>query len=694
VKVIILAAGKGSRMKGTFPQPKPLIEVNERPLVWWSLMSLHELVTCGLVQKSDIKIAVLAQDLQDFKKNRAISEYFQGCDPYIQIDKPTSGPVETALAVLRILQKEHKIQLDEKILISDSDHYARSINLRRNLEVVSDVFLWETDKDESLEWSFVSRKQDSFSIVEKPLSGKNIDVHRGLIGIYAFSRVADFLEAAEIEEEKFSEREIFLSNIVNILINRGKKVSISHVNNFFPMGTPYQLEACEGLPDPNLTLHDSKTFFFDIDGVVFLHNQSVHGNFPWEPDIPIESNVSKINLLFEDARIVLVTARPKKYETELTKRLRKHGVCFDEILSGCTGGVRILVNDLKPKLPFIRTAIAINSRRDQDLDLGEAFQEAIDISGGSGAKTVLMQSKRMSGIVYKFTNDVNMARILDYQASWYNYCNENNISNPVKVLERFDAKVACVGFATDFIPDLISFYQYSRNMDNEELWIPKLVSEFHLLYAHKFGPTNNETLLSRIIDEKVIPSITAASFRWPDDKYFQNLLRELREKFEYVKRKSIYLEMGFRGSRTVIHGDPTFENLQITKDGSKLYFLDPIGKMIEPQNPTRDLPFASYPVFDLARLDLSYRLNYEEHISMARDKDLTLEECHKLAVGSLKKASILETDMSDVFKEFDTVNLPIVLASTLGRILKYKTNAKEATILTIQAILLLDELLQ
>ncbi len=694
MKAIILAAGKGSRMKGTFPQPKPLIEVNERPLVWWSLMSIHELVTCGLILKSDIKIAILEKDLQNFKGNRAVSDYFQDYDPYVQIKEPTSGPVETALAALRILQKEDKIQLDERILISDSDHYARSINIRRSLEEDSDVYLWETDKDESLEWSFVSRKQDSISIIEKPSSSNAVDVCRGLVGIYAFNRVDDFLDAVKVKEEKFLEKEVFLSDIINFLIDKGKKVSINHIKNFFPMGTPSQLKACKGLPDPRLTLHDSKTFFFDIDGVVFLHNQSIHGNYPWDADVPIYSNVRKINLLFEEARIVLVTARPYKYELELIKRLKKYGVCYDEILSGCTGGVRILVNDLKPRLPFLRTAIAVNSCRDQELDLGETLQEAIDISGGSGARTVLIKTEKTPGIVYKFTNDMNMARILDYQASWYEYCGEGKMSNPIKVLERFDAKDGYFGFATEFIPDLISFYQYSRNVDEVELWIPKLISEFRSLYVHDFGETNDEMLLPKIIDEKVIPSIAAASNKWSEDRYIQSLLVELKEKFEYVKRKPIFAEMRFRGPRSVIHGDPTFENLQITKDGSKLYFLDPIGKMIEPRNSTWDLPFASYPVFDLARLDLSYRLNYEEHIFAARNEDLTQEECYGFAVGSLKNTSILETDISVVFKEFNTDNLPIVLASTLGRILKYKGNSKETTILAIQAILLLDELLQ
>jgi choline kinase len=209
VKVLLLAAGAGSRMKELYTQPKPLIVANGKPLLWWSLQGFHELITSGTITHEDIYIAILENHKDDFAKNASLRNYFQGRDPYVLLEKPTNGPVQTAKIALQYLVETGVLSPNESVLISDSDHFMQSINIWRNLSKPADVYLWETRKDESLDWSFVSTSSP-LKIVEKPNTTDGINVNRGLIGVYGFADNSQFLRAAENLLEA-PEKEIFIS---------------------------------------------------------------------------------------------------------------------------------------------------------------------------------------------------------------------------------------------------------------------------------------------------------------------------------------------------------------------------------------------------------------------------------------------------------------------------------------------------
>lgn len=688
----MLAAGRGSRMSREYLVPKPLIKVKRKSLVWWSIQSFHELLTCGLITKEDIKIAVLRYQIHEYRADEDLKDFFGEINPFIEIPEITSGPLETALIAVKSMFESRQLDSSEKVVFSDSDHFAKSITLRRSLEKSEDLYLWETKKAPGLEWSFLDRSKSTLQIVEKPTTGEGLDTTKGIVGIYGFGSAAEFVEHSHeiIRNPNSSER--FMSDVVNRMLSNKFIAEVNEILEFVPMGTPSQLASATQIPDPEFMVLDSPNFFVDIDGVLLRHNGSVHGQKIWAPDEPIPYNIAEINETFKFARITLVTARPKNCLKEITKSLAEQSINYDEILAGCTGGIRVLVNDRKPRLPFLDTAVSVNTWRNELLSLGEINGSIKDISGGSGAKTFYFANPNPK--VIKITKRPQEAKILRYQANWYEFCAKNTKVQTLNVIERYEGDRGVYGYATEYKNDLLSFEAFKNESEIDE-WSSVLIEGFKKLYEIKKDlEPNNNNLLAGIVNEKVLPSIEYTIANSSHNNLLITELQKLNIKFNtFLKSRALH-SMALKGDKSLIHGDPTFENLQVNKGSKELVFVDPVGKMIESDVLESEFHnHFSFPVFDLARLELSFRLNYENHIKISRDERIDLNECVSIGFSSLERMSILDTEIAGVFSNYNTENLEIVLATTLARILKYKTNQKELLILTSQANRLMDGLL-
>lgn len=679
-------------MSDEFRAPKPLIEVQGKSLIWWSLQSFHELLTCGAITKQDIKIAVLRQQINEYRSNHDLVSYFGNLDPFIEIPEVTSGPLETASIAIDYLLRGEQLTLTEQVIFSDSDHFARSVAIRRSLEKVKDLYLWETQKGPGLEWSFLKRSNSTLKIVEKPKTGEGLDTNKGIVGIYGFGAASLFIEYSRKILEKPYESERYMSNVVNLMLDNQLDTEVNEILEFVPMGTPRQIASAINLPNPEFMILDSPNYFVDIDGVLLEHNESIHGQRTWTSDSPIQANIKELNECYKSARIVLVTARPKNRMKEITQILADHSINYDEILAGCTGGIRFLVNDRKPRLPFLDTSVSVNIGRNEKLDLNELNGRIKDISGGSGAKTFLF--KNPSPKVVKISKKPGEAEILNYQADWYEFCKNNTNAQTLNVIDRYNGIHGVFGYTTNFRDNLISFENF-RQQSEIENWSKILIEGLQRLYFVKDEREQVQpALLPRIIKEKALPSIELAISKSLGNDLLMNELQKLHLKLQKFFTRSALSSMDFRGMKTFIHGDPTFENLQVETQTKELVFIDPVGKMIEGGvKNSESHNFFSFPVFDLARLELSFRLKYEEHINICRNEKIDPTECISLGTASIENLSILGTVISKVFSDYYTGNLEIVLVTTLARILKYKSNPREMLILTTQANLLMDSIL-
>ncbi len=104
-----------------------------------------------------------------------------------------------------------------------------------------------------------------------------------------------------------------------------------------------------------------KTWIIDIDGVIFPHNHYLDpAKAGTEKPLPgIKQLLDKVG---EEDRVVIMTARKKRYASYTKRMLKKFGIRYDVLLTGMPHGERILINDIKTD--GLRTAYGINVKRD------------------------------------------------------------------------------------------------------------------------------------------------------------------------------------------------------------------------------------------------------------------------------------------------------------------------------------------
>ena len=110
-----------------------------------------------------------------------------------------------------------------------------------------------------------------------------------------------------------------------------------------------------------------KTIFIDIDGTIFYHYGTQKDQIVRTP--MVLSGVHDALHKWEKAghHIVLTTAR-KEGSRKLTEiQLEQAGIVYDQLVMGITGGVRVLINDLKKDSEH-PTAIGLCVPKNEGLD--------------------------------------------------------------------------------------------------------------------------------------------------------------------------------------------------------------------------------------------------------------------------------------------------------------------------------------
>ena len=113
-----------------------------------------------------------------------------------------------------------------------------------------------------------------------------------------------------------------------------------------------------------------KTWLIDVDGTLVKHNGHLDGGDQLLPGV--RDFFAKISAT---DKIILLTAREKKYEFELRKFLKQEQIRYDEIICDLPIGERILINDKKPS--GLKTAHSVNLERDHGVSLTISIDETL-----------------------------------------------------------------------------------------------------------------------------------------------------------------------------------------------------------------------------------------------------------------------------------------------------------------------------
>jgi NDP-sugar pyrophosphorylase family protein/fructosamine-3-kinase len=706
LKIITLAAGQGLRLKDYSDKsdlPKPLINILDKSMIEWSLLSYHPLITKGLVKKSNFYFVVLDVHDKNYSISKQLRSIFGKKIKIIKLNKITRGPAETAYLAVR------DIKSNGPVIFNDCDHYFKSKSLLdkiyeiKNKKNISGIINVADTNSIKPDWSYVEQNSlgEIIGIKEKdPVLAKR--GAKGVVASYYFSNIDIFKKEAKlmIKEndlvgDKFK-KEFYISKIYDRLIKKDYKFLTAETSAAFPFGNPLQIKNFVKNFSQNIFYPEDSTLIFDVDGVLLEHDKGFHGNLEKYkyPSKPIIENIKLLNSFSRKGdSVILMTARPETERKKLENELLKFNVNYHKLVMGVPGGTRILINDKKPSIVDFKTAVAIETTRNQNIalkdieNINNTQQNYLLLEGGSYAKTFLIKTKNKKFVRKVVTSKTDYDRgekVLLGQYSWLKRAKIQNINVP-KVFS-FTQNSRSSFYDMQYLENCDLFSEFIKKNSPE-----KATSKFKLIINNleKFYKKNNEfssrnlDLLEKLITQKAIPSIqTLKKYKYGkkilDKKIIINNLKcesILSVFYKILKGKdsiSKKLKTNFDSvSKTIIHGDLTFENILINK--KNFYFIDPLGSFMDIKFDNNFL-LKTTPLFDLGKLSQSIIVRYED---WKNEKKI-----NKYIYGNEFKLPICKTIDKEFFniliKKFDglTKNLSQVVIMhmiiILCRIIRYR----------------------
>ena len=229
MKVLIPMAGAGSRFeKAGYTFPKPLIEVNGKPMIQTVVENLNiEAEYIYIVQKAHYDKYNLKYLLNLITPNCKI----------VRVDGVTQGAACTTLLA------EQYINNDHPLLTANSDQF---------VEWNSNEFLYSMQADdvdggiltfESIhpKWSFAKTNENG--LVTKVAEKKPIS-NNATVGIYYWSKGSDYVKYAKemINQDKRVNGEFYVCPVFNEAIEDNKKIKIFPIQKMWGLGTPEDLQ--------------------------------------------------------------------------------------------------------------------------------------------------------------------------------------------------------------------------------------------------------------------------------------------------------------------------------------------------------------------------------------------------------------------------------------------------------------------
>lgn len=229
MNIVIPMAGKGRRFSESgYPEPKPLIQVKGKPMVWWAVQGLPQ------VPPERTIFIVHADHVRSFRIDSRLREIFS---PEIRVlvqETPPAGQAATVLVA------REEIDTAEPLLIHNCDTYAPAIaeELDRivaeepQIDGVIPVF-----PSSEADLSYVEIGRDGYAT---RVAEKEVISEHATVGTYHFSRGSDFVRAAEdmLKEGRRIRGEYYVLPAYQYLIDRGQRIRIAPLKTVHVLGTP------------------------------------------------------------------------------------------------------------------------------------------------------------------------------------------------------------------------------------------------------------------------------------------------------------------------------------------------------------------------------------------------------------------------------------------------------------------------
>lgn len=294
----------------------------------------------NFVGKHRIVISVLREHDVKFRAVDRLRSVFGDQVEIVVLDNPTAGAADTVYQTIK------KANITNAFLIRDCDSFFDAEIAKHNAIYVSSLSANPDIRNCAAKSYTLSNNQGIvYKIVEKQIVSD-----RFCVGGYQFLSAEQFCRAFE-RLSSTDHRELFVSNIVDLLLEQNTVFVEQPVSNYVDVGT-----------DEDWFRYNKKpTYFIDIDGVLIKNSSEYHNDYEI-----LQNNVDALRQeLARGCRLIFCTARPDKYRdiTERTLADLGFGACM--LIMGIHHSSRVLINDFANSNPY-PSAVAVNLPRDSD----------------------------------------------------------------------------------------------------------------------------------------------------------------------------------------------------------------------------------------------------------------------------------------------------------------------------------------
>ena len=244
MQIAVLMAGLGKRfVDAGFSTPKPLIKVNDKTILDWTLSSVQT-----LVEKNPLSFAVRKEHEDEYKIIENLKEKYGEKTKFILCDGPIKGNLFTACELSKQLFN-NKL---EPILFLDSDNIYNSTNFENLLENIQEkdfvvLCYFELKDKNDLKWGFCSVNEGDSRVIA--LKEKEfLENGKPMVGFFYWSSIKLFEQiASEVfqNEPPGKNNEYYLTQGVSHALKNGISVHAFKSEHMVALGTPEDVEKFE-----------------------------------------------------------------------------------------------------------------------------------------------------------------------------------------------------------------------------------------------------------------------------------------------------------------------------------------------------------------------------------------------------------------------------------------------------------------
>jgi NDP-sugar pyrophosphorylase family protein len=236
--LVLPMAGRGSRFSEIgFKEPKPLIDVNGKPMV-------IQAINCLPKSKNNVFIC-LKSHIEKFKIDETLSSYYDGCK-ILDLDKTTEGQACTCELGIN----EFNLDPEKPIMISACDngvYYDRKKYEELVLDTNNDIIVWSFRNNQT---SKVNPDMYAWLDVDKDNNIKHVSCKKfiyddplkthAIIGTMYFRKAKYFLDGLQknYKDNIRTNGEFYVDDVLNQNIKDGLTVKVFEVKNYICWGTP------------------------------------------------------------------------------------------------------------------------------------------------------------------------------------------------------------------------------------------------------------------------------------------------------------------------------------------------------------------------------------------------------------------------------------------------------------------------